>query len=257
MEAYLQILVFVFGTAIGSFLNAAIYRLPQGFSLIRPGSFCPACRKPIRFYDNIPLISYLILRGRCRSCGGIISPRYPLVEAVSGLITLALYLKWGLGGSFWVFWVFSEVLLLITFIDLDVQIIPDYLSLPGIGAGILASFFIPEMRVLDSLAGVLLGGGVLWGIAFLYEKLTGREGMGGGDIKLLAMVGAFLGWKGALFSLMGGAFLGSLVGLVMMLFQGKEKTYAIPFGPFLSLGALGFVFWGNVLIEKYFMLVYG
>jgi leader peptidase (prepilin peptidase)/N-methyltransferase len=246
--------VFFLGCCIGSFLNVCIYRLPQDLSIVSPRSFCPQCRTPVRGYDNIPLVSYLLLRGKCRSCGAKISWRYPLVEALTGGFAVALYLKFGLTLGFFAFFVFAAALLVITFIDLDHRIIPDVISLPGIAVGFGLSFFLPAPAWTESLIGLLAGGGSLYLVAIGYEALTKREGMGGGDVKLLAMIGAWLGWKAVLFTIFFASLTGTVVGGGAMLIQKQGRHYAIPFGPFLAFGALAYLFIGPQLIDWYLNL---
>lgn len=256
MRIITEIFFFLLGSAIGSFLNVVIYRLPREKSIVRPPSGCPNCQKPIRFYDNIPILSYILLRGKCRDCGTKISIRYPFVELLTGILFLVLYQKFGLTFELAVFIVFVSLLIAISFIDLDFQIIPDVLSLGGVGVGFLLAIFRPLFRymdpkfgILDSLYGILLGGGLLFAIAWLYQFFTKREGMGGGDIKLLGMIGAFCGIKGVIFSLVSGSVLGTIVGIPLMMAKGRDTKYAIPFGPFLSLGALIYAFKGGTLIR--------
>jgi leader peptidase (prepilin peptidase)/N-methyltransferase len=239
---------------MGSFLNVCIYRLPQDLSIVAPRSYCPQCRAPIHGYDNIPLVSYLLLRGKCRYCGAMISWRYPFVETLAGGFAVALFVKYGLGLSFFSCSAFTAALLVITFIDLDHRIIPDLISLPGIGIGFILSFFEPTLSVKDSLIGLLAGGGLLYLVAVAYEALTKREGMGGGDVKLLAMIGAWLGWKAVLFTLFFGSLSGTVIGGGAMLAQKQGRHYAIPFGPFLAFGALAYLFFGPQLIDWYLSL---
>jgi len=257
MAIITQIFFFLFGSAIGSFLNVCIYRIPREKSIVNPPSACPACDKPIRFYDNIPILSYIVLRGKCRDCGTKISVRYPLVELLTSTLFLILYRKLGFTFELFVFLIFVSLLIAISFIDLDFQIIPDILSIGGVVLGFLLAigrpFFRnidPKFGILDSLYGIGLGGGLLFAIAWSYQFATKREGMGGGDIKLLAMVGAFCGIKGVIFSLVSGSILGTIVGIPLMLSKQENTKYAIPFGPFLSLGALVYVFIGNTLIRS-------
>ncbi len=247
----LEVLSFIFGALVGSFLNVCIYRLPKDESIVFPGSHCPHCNKPIAFYDNIPILSYLILRGKCRNCGKPISPQYPLVEAVSALGSLLLFSTFGPTWSYLIYYFFFASLIVIAVIDLYHQIIPDVISLPGIGAGLLASLVLPEITFFNSLMGVLLGGGSLFLVATIYQWLFKREGMGGGDVKLLAMIGAFLGWKAVILTILFGSLVGSLVGIGMMTVKGKGFKYAIPFGPFLSLGAAFALFYGERVIRWY------
>ncbi|MGZ9148639.1 MAG: prepilin peptidase [Candidatus Deferrimicrobiaceae bacterium] len=228
---------FLVGACVGSFLNVLIHRLPREESIVRPGSRCPSCGRPIRPAENIPLVSFLLLRGRCAGCGNPISWRYPGVEALTGA-GFALF-AWGDGVGFTLArdLVFFSLLVPIVFIDIDHRIIPDELSLGGLAAGILLSFF-PGGDWKGSLAGGLLGGGLLFVTAAAYHRVTKVEGLGGGDIKLIAMIGAFLGWRGALFTIFFGSLLG-VVGGVFAMRKGSEglKT-AIPYGPYLCAAAL-------------------
>ena len=245
---------FVFGAVIGSFLNVCICRLPAGESIVHPRSRCPGCKTPIRSADNIPIISYLLLRGRCRSCGRAISARYPLVELLMGALLVVLAYRYDVSPALAVSGAFVAALIVVSFIDLDHQIIPDVISLPGIGVGLLISLLGYGPPLVDSVLGVLCGGGILYAVAFGYEALTGREGMGGGDIKLLAMIGAFLGWRGVLVTLILGSFGGAVVGVTLMIARGADTRLPIPFGPFLALGAVCALFFGNELITWYLQL---
>ena len=250
-SAVLAFWVFAVGAAVGSFLNVCILRLPQGASLVKPGSHCPQCQSPIRFYDNIPLVSYLILRGKCRKCKARISPRYFLVEGLSGLMGLALFRTFGLSSEFVIYFIFFSALLVIIFIDLDTWTIPDVITLPGIVAGVAASFLLPHLSLWQSIVGLLVGGGVLFSVAAGYQLLRKREGMGGGDIKLLAMIGAFLGLPGVIFTLFASSLAGTLAGALVMFRNKSGGATRIPFGPFLALGAMSYVFWGSSLINWY------
>jgi leader peptidase (prepilin peptidase)/N-methyltransferase len=250
----LGIVSIIFGAMIGSFLNVCIYRLPKEESIVWPGSHCPHCQKSIRFYDNIPLLSYFLLRGKCRYCEGSISIQYPLVEGVTVLSSLLLIMKFGLSLSFLFYFAFVAALTVVTVIDLYHQIIPDVISLPGIGVGLLASLLIPQITFWNSLIGILLGGGSLFLVATLYQWFFKREGMGGGDVKLLAMIGAFLGWKAVILTILLSSLIGSITGIVIMVLKGKNFKYAIPFGPFLSLGAVISLFYGERLIRWYLYL---
>jgi leader peptidase (prepilin peptidase)/N-methyltransferase len=245
----LNIFAFIFGAAIGSFLNVCIFRIPAHESIVKPLSQCPHCHQPIRFYDNIPMISFLVLRARCRDCGGKISWRYPLVELITALLALLLFMKFGLTLNFLVFFIFTAVLIAISFIDLDHQIIPDILSLPGIPIFFLAAIFIVRLPWHEALIGLLIGGGMLFLIAFVYELLTKREGMGGGDIKLLAMIGGFLGWKSLIFVVLFSSLAGAVVGITAMVIKKQDMKYAVPFGPFLSLAAVAYIFWGEIFMR--------
>lgn len=262
MGILVQIFFFLLGSTIGSFLNVCIYRIPRERSIVNPPSACPGCEKPIRPYDNIPILSYILLKGKCRDCGTKISIRYPLVELLTGIFFLILYRQFGFTFELIVFMIFLALLLIISFIDLDFQIIPDILSIGGVALGFILAIIRPFFRyleprfgILDSLYGILLGGGLLFAIAWLYQFFTKREGMGGGDIKLLGMIGAFCGWKGVLFSLVSGSVFGTLVGIPIILAKGQGGKYAIPFGPFLSLGAIVYIFKGDSLIHFLFKVL--
>lgn len=240
---------FIFGTIIGSFLNVCIFRLPKKQSIISPFSHCPNCHKPIKFYHNIPILSFLFLRGKCSKCEQPISFRYPVVELLAGLLSLALFLKFGLSLSYFVYLTFSASLLVITFIDLDHQIIPDVITLPGIILGFTASLFLPGTTFLDSLIGIAAGGGGLLLVAMGYSLIAKREGMGAGDIKFISMIGAFLGIKGVLLTIFLGSLFGSSVGLTVMIKEKKDRRYAVPFGPFLAIGAIIYIFWGDIIVR--------
>jgi leader peptidase (prepilin peptidase)/N-methyltransferase len=235
---------FAFGLVIGSFLNVCIHRLPAGRSVVHPRSSCPGCGHLIRGYDNIPVLSYLILRGRCRDCGTRISPRYPLVELLSGGFAAMTAARFGAGWEGLIMFALVASFLVITFIDLDHRIIPDVISLPGIGLGLAASFLPGMLTPVDSLIGLLAGGGSLFLVAWGYELITHREGMGGGDIKLLAMIGAFMGWKGVFFTIFVASLTGTLAGVALMLRRHGGMKLAVPFGPFLAIGAIAYLFIG-------------
>jgi leader peptidase (prepilin peptidase) / N-methyltransferase len=250
----LQFVGFLLGSIVGSFLNVCIFRIPAKQSVVRPRSRCPVCHEPIRPYDNIPIVSYLVLRGRCRQCGARISLRYPFVEALTGLAALAVFALDGLTPELLVHVAFVCALIVVTFIDLDHQIIPDVISLPGIVIGFLASFLPGPPTWQASSVGIVLGGGILWAVAEAYYWLTRREGMGGGDIKLLAMIGAFLGWESILVTIMLASLAGTLVGLTLILLRGRDARTPIPFGPFLAAGAVCALFFGDTLLSWYLQL---
>ena len=212
---------------------------------------CPGCRTKIAFYDNVPVLSYLWLRGKCRHCGYAISPRYPLVELMSGLFAVAVFAYHGLSLEGLIVYALVSALLVITYIDIDHQIIPDVITYPGIVVGFLASFAVGHITYIESLIGIILGGGVLLMVAWGYYLVTKKEGMGGGDIKLLAMIGAFLGWKGVIFTVFVGSAIGAVVGIALALQTEQGRRLPIPFGPFLSLGALLFLFFGPQIISMY------
>lgn len=252
MDIYiLMFFFFLIGLCVGSFLNVCIYRLPASKSIVQPSSMCPVCETPIRFYDNIPVLSYTLLGGRCRHCRTAIPFRYPLVELMTGLIALALFFKFGLSVAYPIHFIFLAALVVITFIDLDHQIIPDIITLPGIPVFFLAALALPTISLTDSLLGIVIGGGSLYLVAWSYFALTGKEGMGGGDIKLLAMIGALLGWKGVVFTIFTGSAVGCVAGIGVMMATRKGLKLAIPFGPFLSIGATAYLFWGPALIDWY------
>ena len=253
----LWLAVFLLGASIGSFLNVCIHRLPAEESIVYPPSKCPRCGAPIRPYDNVPLLSYLILRGRCRACAAPISLRYPFVEALTGAAAVATVWRWGLAPEALAAFAFLGALIVVTFIDLDHQIIPDVISLPGIVIGLALSLVLNEPGFLNAVFGVLLGGGLLYAVAFGYEWWTGREGMGGGDIKLLAMIGAFLGWRAVPVTLLLASFTGSLIGVGVMIVRRANSRVAIPFGPFLAAGAACALFFGDTLIRWYLGLAVG
>jgi leader peptidase (prepilin peptidase)/N-methyltransferase len=267
----LYIFAFLFGAIVGSFLNVCIYRIPLGTSLISPSSRCPQCKTPIKTYDNIPILSYFLLGGKCRYCRTPISASYPLVESMMALFSVVLILKFGLSPSFFIYFILISSLVVVSFIDLDHRIIPDKISLPGIILGFLASFMKPvegqydflvlyvfgavkgalNMATLDSILGIFIGGGLLYAVAVLFYWVTKKEGMGGGDIKLLAMIGAFLGWSSTLFTILVSSLIGSIVGVVIMVATRADSKYAIPFGPFLSMGAVIYLFFGREIIRWY------
>ncbi|HEY4706926.1 MAG TPA: prepilin peptidase [Thermodesulfobacteriota bacterium] len=245
------IIPFVFGAVVGSFLNVCIYRIPKGLSIVSPPSSCPSCGSRIPFYLNVPIIAYLALRGRCANCSEPFSPRYPVVEALTGLFAVFAFMRFGPSIETLVYFAFLSALIVITFIDLDLKIIPDVISIPGIVIGLGLSFFLPYPGVADSFIGAAVGGGILFLVAWGYLVATGHEGMGMGDVKLLAMIGAFLGWKGVIVTLLFGSFIGALIGALLILAFGKGGRYAIPFGPFLALGATVHLFFGEAMIAWY------
>jgi leader peptidase (prepilin peptidase)/N-methyltransferase len=251
MPTIFPLYAFILGAVVGSFLNVCIYRLPAGESIAYPASRCPVCRTPIRWYQNIPILSYLLLRGRCASCRSGISVRYPLVEALTGLLFVLVLQRFGLQWATAVFWLFAAALVVITFIDLDHQIIPDAISLPGIAFGFFCSLVLPSLSWTDSLLGILAGGGSLYLVAAGYELLTKKEGMGGGDIKLLAMLGAFLGWQAVLPIIFLSSLMGTCVGVPLMLVRKADGGLPIPFGPFLAAAAMIYLLWGPPLIRWY------
>jgi leader peptidase (prepilin peptidase)/N-methyltransferase len=259
------------GLVIGSFLNVCISRIPHNESIVHPRSRCPQCRKFIASYDNIPVLSYVLLGGRCRNCGKRISVRYPLTELLTGVVSALLYLKYGLGVEWAVYFAFSSALIVLAFIDADHRILPDPITKGGIAAGLIVSLFlfidssivarmisgagaVPTARLVSfvsSLIGALIGGGILWGVGEAYFRVRGVEGMGFGDVKMMAMVGAFLGTPLAVMTIMLGSLVGSVVGLSLMRFGGTDRNYELPFGTFLSFGAIASLLVGNELLRWY------
>ena len=236
------IIACILGAIVGSFLNVAILRLPEpNQSVVFPASHCPQCKTPLKWYDNIPLFSYLLLKGSCRYCHTSISWQYPCIEAC--MLCLALFLKLKFGWLLFAFYfIFSASLLVIIVIDFRHQIIPDIISLPGIVIGFLFSFFNPYLQWTDSGLGILFGGGTFYLLALVYYLLTKRMGMGGGDIKLLAMIGAFLGWQSLPFVIFSSSLFGTIVGIGAMVKQKKGGKTVIPYGPFLAISALLYLF---------------
>jgi leader peptidase (prepilin peptidase)/N-methyltransferase len=257
-DTFIQIMALLFGAAIGSFLNVVILRLPnEEESIVFPASHCPKCSHPLAWYENIPILSYLVLRGRCRSCRERISIQYPLVELSMAICSLALLVRFGLTPEACGYFLFTAALLVIIWIDIHHQIIPDIISLPGIVVGFLFSLINPFVSWQDSLIGILAGGGVLYGVAALYYLWRKQEGMGGGDIKLLGMIGAFLGWQSLPFIIFASSLSGSIIGILAMLKQGKGGKTRIPFGPFLSLAALVYLFFTKEIGQLYQLYLYG
>ncbi len=256
-----NILVFVTGSIMGSFLNVCIYRLPRRQSVVAPRSYCPNCKEPIQWYDNIPILSYLILRGRCRRCKGRISLRYLIVEILTASLFLLLYLFFGFSPRFFAYATMAGALIISTFVDLETQEIPDEVTLSGIVIGLIASLVSPAVvgeavawkGCLASALGALAGGTSIYLMGFLGELVFKKEAMGGGDVKLLAMTGAFLGWRLALLVFFIAPLFGSVVGIVMRIREGSET---IPYGPYLSLAALVAVFWGEKILQFLFYGLY-
>ena len=241
----------VFGLVIGSFLNVVIARLPEHRSLWRPGSACPTCGAAIAWHDNIPILSYVALRGHCRACSAVIPWRYPVVEAATALLFVAAFERFGATADFVVAAVLLAALIAITAIDLRLQIIPDAITLPGIIVGFLANLATLRVSWVDSAIGIAVGGGIFWAILEGSLLVTGREGMGGGDVKLGAMLGAFLGWKVALLSIFLAVLLGGVVALVLLGSRITGRKDPIPFGPFLAAGGAAGLFCGERLVTWY------
>jgi leader peptidase (prepilin peptidase)/N-methyltransferase len=269
MELAFAILI---GLAIGSFLNVCIVRMPLRESVVHPRSRCPQCRTLITWRDNIPVLSYILLRGRCRHCGKSISVRYPLVEAFTAVIVALLYYKFGFSIEWYIYFPFCAALIALALIDVDHRILPDRITLNGIWAGLLVStvFLEPNpltltilrmigledidphlQSLIASIIGAIVGGGMLWGVAEAYYRFRGVEGMGMGDVKMMAMVGAFLGAPMALLTIMVGSLVGSVVGVAFLRFTGKSRDYELPFGTFLSFAAVLAVLYGQEIISFY------
>lgn len=241
----------LFGLLVGSFLNVVIHRLPRRQSLVFPGSRCPDCATPIRPYDNVPVVSWLLLRGRCRECRARISPRYPLVEGVTSLLFFVAGCLVVEPVALIFVLLFGSAMIVVTFIDLDHMIIPDSITLPGMGVGLAAAFVGSLVDPKQAFAGLLLGGGGLLAVAAAYRAATGRDGLGGGDIKLLGMVGAFLGPVGAFLTIMIGSLAGTAFAVALMLRTGRGRTTELPFGTFLAPGAVLAMLLGSRIVEMY------
>ena len=263
------LIAFIFGSIVGSFLNVCIHRMPKSESIVWPRSHCPICKKRIPGYDNIPFISFILLKGRCRFCKQRISLRYPLVEFLTALMFVILFSKFGLSFDFFVFSLFTCSLIIATFIDIKHRIIPDEISIGGMVMGFILTttrgfsispFSFNAKYLVNSFLGIIIGGGSIYitGILFdwIYFKLLKRppiqgetESMGGGDVKLLAMIGAFLGWQRVLLTFFLAPFLGAVVGIANLIIK---KEHTIPYGPFLSLAALISLFWFDKIIRLIF-----
>jgi leader peptidase (prepilin peptidase) / N-methyltransferase len=236
----LVVVVGLFGLALGSFLNVVIARVPAGGSLLHPGSACPGCSAPLAWYDNIPVLSFVALRGQCRACGMRISWRYPIVEVITASALVLSYAAFGPSAGFLIGCVLLPALIAMTAIDLQHQMIPDAITLPGIPVGLLINLATGRISWVDSGIGILLGGGL-----FLVIIVASRGGMGGGDLKLGAMLGAFLGWKALLFALFVAIVLGGAIGAVLLATGVRGRKDPIPFGPFLAVGGVMALFWGE------------
>jgi len=251
-EIYTYSIVGLLGLAIGSFLNVLIYRLPRKMPIIFERSACPNCRKPIPFYLNIPVISYLILLGKCRVCNHPISPRYPVVELLNGIFYILFFHLDGVSYQLVLHCFLASTLITIFFIDFEFQIIPDKITLPGIVIGIAGAFFTPSPGIWGSLLGFVVGGGSLLAVAYLGEWLFKKEAMGGGDIKMAAMMGAFVGWQKVLLIFLGGAVIGMIGSLAWMMVSAKiRRDRLIPFGPFLAMAAMVVVVYGDAILRFY------
>lgn len=245
------VLIFILGLIVGSFSNVCIYRIPRNKSIIYPASHCPKCRSNISPKDNVPLLSFILLKGRCRNCKSKISIQYPIVELLTGLTFLAIYLIYGLSIQSLIYIILSSALVIIALIDLNEQIVPDVISLPGIVIGFIISFFVPYISFINSALGVVVGGGIILIIGLGGSVIFKKEAMGGGDVKLAAMIGAFLGWRYIIISLFLGFFLGALAGIILILSKIKSRDDVVPFGPFIVLGSFITLLWGEQIITWY------
>jgi leader peptidase (prepilin peptidase)/N-methyltransferase len=256
----ISIIIFLFGLCIGSFLNVCIYRLPKEQSIVFPASHCPLCNVPIAWYDNIPLVSFVLLKRRCRFCKQKISWIYPLVETLTALIWVILYWRFGLNGHFFAYGLLSCGLIIATFVDLEQQIIPDEVSIGGALAGLVISLIYPALHgekvhlfgLLRSLLGVVVGGGGIFLTGLLGNLIFRKESMGGGDVKLMAAIGAFLGWRPALLTFFMAPFFGSITGIILWL---KKRTHVIAFGPYLALACFICILWWQEIWKKIFPLM--
>lgn len=239
---------FILGLVIGSFLNVCIYRIPRGKSIVYPPSSCPSCGMRIKWYDNIPVLSYIVLKGRCRYCKSRISPIYPLVELLTAVYSLLVYLKFGITLNTAFYLIFGYILIVASFIDFFHYIIPDSLTLSLAFVGIVYGLFNHEL--IHSIIGLVFGFVLLYIVAVLGKAIFKKEAMGGGDIKLLAALGTFVGVKGVLFTLFVASFFGSFVGIVLIASGNAKMSQRLPFGPYLSLSAIIYIFVGAELIAK-------
>jgi leader peptidase (prepilin peptidase) / N-methyltransferase len=266
------IFVFLFGLVIGSFLNVCILRIPEGKSIVHPASACPKCAAEIRPYDNIPVVSFLLLGGKCRQCKAPISPMYPVVELLTGVLFLGSYYAFDLTAEALKWAVFSALMIVLVFTDLRERILPDAVNYTGLGLGLALSFFTrptdgtslfianrafafpppaPVLSFADALFGAAVGSGLLWLVSEAYFRLRGREGMGLGDVKMMLMAGAFLGAKRTLLTIFAGSILGSILGIAFILARKKDTEYELPFGTFLGMAALLVVFFGTPFVNWY------
>jgi len=245
------VLIFILGLIVGSFSNVCIYRIPRNESIIYPASHCPKCRSKIKPVDNIPLLSYILLKGRCRNCKSKISIQYLIVEFLTGLIYLIVYLIYGLSIQTLIYIILSSALIIIAFIDLNEQVIPEVISLPGMVIGLILSFFVPYISFINSALGIVIGGGIILVIRLAGSLIFKKESMGIGDIELAAMIGAFLGWRYIIISLFLGFFLGALAGIILIMSKIKSREDVVPFGPFIVLGSFITLLWGEKIITWY------
>lgn len=245
------ILVGVFGLIWGSFLNVVIYRLPRDLSLVRPPSSCPQCGKRIKFYENIPIFSYVALRGKCSNCKATISPVYPVVEALTALCFFLIYLQYSLSAHFFASCLFASALIALGFIDLDHQVLPDEITFPGIVLALVYALFRKDLSLTQALLGAAVGAGFLLFVYGAYYLLRKKEGLGLGDVTMMLMVGAFLGWKQTLLTLILASIWGAVAGVFIIIFQKKNLQQALPFGTFLAPAAFVALLYGQQIINAY------
>jgi leader peptidase (prepilin peptidase)/N-methyltransferase len=256
---FIYIIAFIFGSVVGSFLNVCIFRMPRRLSIILPSSRCPSCNTPIKPWDNIPIVSYIFLGGKCRFCKAKISFRYPLVEMLNAVLYVLILWRFDFGWHTLVYFIFSSSLIIITFIDLDFQIIPDRITLSGIPIGFLAgSFLLPDpfarsslLGIKGSLIGMIAGFGVFYLVALIGSAIFKKEALGGGDVKMMAMVGALMGWKTVILTTFLGSLTGSILGILLIVSKGKDRMTKLPFGPFLALGTVITLFFGQEILSWY------
>jgi leader peptidase (prepilin peptidase)/N-methyltransferase len=259
MDSIIGIFIFILGSIVGSFLNVCIVRMPKEESIVRPRSHCVHCKKMIPWYDNIPLISFFLLKGKCRFCKGKISWRYVLVELLTALSFLGFYRYFGLNAVLWPYLVMLSGFIIATFVDIEHRIIPDEVTIGGMIVGFLFSLLIPQLHQTDlplvgagkSLLGILIGGGAIYLMGLLGDFIFRKESMGGGDVKFMAMVGAFLGWKLALLAFFIAPFFGAVVGIIIKI---RTKESLIPYGPFLVVGSLIALFFSSQILSWIFNL---
>ncbi len=250
-ELLLEIYVALLGLVIGSYLNVVIYRLPRRLSTVLPRSRCPRCRAAIRAWDNVPVLSYLLLRGRCRHCGVTISWRYPLIEIVTGLCFVASYHRFETPFDAAAGAAFCAAMIALAMIDLDHYLLPDAITLPGIAIGLGLQPWLSWSTPVDAVVGALFGAAVLTAVSWAWYLVKGTHGMGLGDVKMLAMIGAFLGWQGAAVTLLLASLSGALTGAALMLARRLEMKSKLPFGFFLALGAVLTLFFGRQVLTAY------
>ncbi len=241
------VIVFLLGLIFGSFLNVCIYRIPRGLSIVSPPSSCPFCHKRIKWYDNIPILSYVLLKGQCRSCKSKIPIKYPIVELLGGLIALVVVLKFGFSikSIFWI--VFGYCLLVLSFIDLELFIIPDIINVILFVSGFF--FVIYNKTVINGIIGGIFGFVLFYILSVVFAKIFKQEALGFGDVKLLGSIGVWVGWKGVIYTVFCASFIGSIVGLLLIILFGKSSKAKIPFGPFLAISAFSYIFFGQNILH--------